>query len=200
MKSKSQYSRYFTYIRPFTKLPIVRTYGSATFTLVVMTIFIFYAIKPTVETILVLQKKLEDSTQVLEKGNQKANNLSQGKANFEKLDPNIKATISQAIPDTVSLKSVVQTLEQVAKTHEASVSAIQIQPLIFTTKKENQLGSISEVAFTFNAAGEYTKLTAILQDLKSSARLISIDSVSLSKSDEGNSLIMSISGKAYYIK
>ena len=75
MKSKSQYSRYFTYIRPFTKLPIVRTYGSATFTLVVMTIFIFYAIKPTVETILVLQKKLEDSTQVLEKVNQKANNL-----------------------------------------------------------------------------------------------------------------------------
>lgn len=200
MKSQSQYSRYFTYIKPFARLPSVKTYGSAIFTLVIITIFIFYAIKPTVETILVLQKKLEDSTQVLEKVNQKANNLSQGKANFEKLDPSIKAKISAAIPDTVSLKSVVQTLEQEAKIHEASVSAIQIQPLILITKKGNQLGSISEVAFTFNVAGEYNNLTAILQDLKSSARLISVDSISLSKSAEGNSLIMSISGKAFYVK
>lgn len=194
------YSRYFTYIKPITKLPIIRTYGSTIFTLLIITIFIFFAIKPTIETILVLQKKLEDSNQTLKKVNQKANDLSTGKANFEKLPTNIKSKISTAIPDIAQLRSVIQTLEQTAKRYEASVSALQIQPLVLVTKNSNQLGTLSEIAFTFNIEGDYLKLISILQDLKRSARLISIDSLSLSKLTEGAGLVMSISGKAYYIK
>ena len=201
MRSQSQiYSRYFTYIKPVLKLPIVKTYGSTIFTLTVLTVFIFFAIKPTIETILVLQKKLADSTQVLEKVKQKANNLSLGKQNLEKIDPNIKSQISTAIPDTANLKSVIATLEQTAKAYEASISALQIQPLVLETKAENRLGTLSEISFTFNAEGEYKNLILLLQDLKRSARLISIDSLSLSKLSEGTGLIMSISGKAYYIK
>lgn len=201
MKSQSQiYSRYFTYIKPLTRLPIVKTYGTKIFTLIVMSIFIFYAIKPTVETILVLQKKLDDSTQVLEKINQKTNNLSKAQQNYANLDPNIKSKIKAAIPDTVGLKSVIQTLEQTAKVHEASVSALQIQPLVLGVKTQDNLGTLSEVAFTFNAEGGYQQLISMLQDLKSSDRLISIDNVSLSKLSEGTGLIMSLSGKAYYLK
>lgn len=201
MKSQSQiYSRYFTYIKPITKLPIIKTYGSIIFTLIIITVFIFFAIKPTIETILVLQKKLEDSNQVLKKVNQKASDLSSGKANFEKLPSNIKSKIVTAIPDTAHLKSVIQTLEQTAKNHEASISALQIQPIVLVTKTSNQLGTLSEISFTFNIEGSYEKLISILQDLKSSARLISVDNLSLAKLSEGSGLIMSITGKAYYIK
>ncbi len=201
MKSRFQiYSRYFTYIKPVTKLPIVKTYGSTIFTLLVITFFIFYAIKPTVETILVLQKKLDNSSKVLEKVTQKANNLSQGKANFENLDPNLKSKLQRLIPDTVSLKSIIQSLEQTAKIHEASVSALQIQPLVIESKVTDKLGALSEITFTFNADGQYSNLIAILQELKSSARLISIDKLSFSKLSEGTGLVMSVSGKAYYIK
>ncbi len=201
MRNKSLlYSRYFTYIKPITKLPIVKTYGSTIFTLIVMAIFIFFAIKPTVETILVLQKKLTDSEKVLENVQKKADNLSIGKKNYENLDPNIKTKIQNAIPDTAGLRSLIQTLETSAKAHEASVSALQIQPLLITTKGDNQVGSLSEIEFTFNIEGDYGNLTSLLHDLKSSARLISIESLSLTKVSEGTGLIMSLSGKAYYIK
>lgn len=201
MRSESQiYSRYFTYIKPITRAPIVKTYGSTIFTLLVTAIFIFFAIKPTVETILVLQKKLEDSNQVLKKVNQKANNLSAGKANFEKLDSGLKDKLSAAIPDTVSLRSVIQSLEQSAKVHEASISALQIQPLLLETKRDHQPGTLAEISFTFNVEGQYKNLISLLQDLRSRARLISIDSLSLSKLSEGGGLIMSITGKAYYLK
>lgn len=201
MKSQSQiYSRYFTYIKPVMRLPIIRTYGSTIFTLAVMTIFIFFAIKPTMETILVLQKKLADSTQVLEKVNQKANNLSLGKTNLEKLPPNITSKLLAAIPDAASLKSIISILEQAAKAHEASVSALQIQPLVLETRKDNQQGTLEEVSFTFNTEGEYQNLILLLQDLRSSDRLIYINSLSLSKLSGETGLIMSISGKAYYIK
>lgn len=201
MKPQSKiYSRYFTYIKPITQLPIIKTYGSTIFTLLVMIIFILYAIKPTLETILVLQKKLADETQILEKVDQKANNLAKARENYENLDPGLKSKIEAAIPETINLKTVTQTLEQTAEKYEASISALQIQPLVVETKVENQLGTLSEIAFTFNVEGQYKNLILLLQDLKSSDRLISIDSSSLSKLSEGAGLIMSLSGKAYYIK
>lgn len=201
MKSRSSlYSRYFTYIKPLGKHPIVKNYGPTIFTLLTISLLIFFAIKPTVETILVLQKKLANQEEVLQKVTQKANNLSLGKKNFDNLDPTIKEKISAAVPDNINLKSLIQSLEETARRHEASVSALQIQPFIIEKKIENQMGSLSEVSFTFNVEGAYENLNNLLQDLKGSGRLISIESLSLSKASETESLIMSLSGKAFYLK
>lgn len=201
MKSKSSlYSRYFSYVKPVAKLPIVKNYGTIIFTLLTTAILIFFAIKPTVETILVLQKKLANSNEVLQKITQKSNDLSLGKKNYDNLDQSIKDKITAAIPDTVNLKSTLQILERTAKAHDASVSALQIQPFVVNTKINDQVGSLAEISFIFNTEGDYQKLIALLQDLKSSGRLISIDSLSLSKTADSNGLIMSLSGKAYYLK
>lgn len=201
MKSRSiLYSRYFTYIKPITKLPIVKNYGPTIFTLLTISILIFFAIKPTIETIVVLQKKLADSEALLEKVTQKADDLSLARKNYDNLDQNIKMKITTAIPDTISLKSVVQTLEQAARLHEASISALQFQPIVIETQAEDKVGSPAEISFTFNMDGDYRNLVALLQELKTSGRLIAIDKVSLSKTSDGTTLIMSLSGKAYYLK
>lgn len=201
MTSRSTlYSRYFTYIKPFTKFPIFKNYGPAIFTLLTTTILLFFAIKPTVETILVLQKKLANSDEVLQKVTQKANNLSLARKNYDNLDADIKNKITEAIPDTVNLKSIIQNLEQAAKTYEASISALQIQPLVIDSKTDSQVGKLEQVSFTFNTEGNYQNLSTILQSIKTSSRLISIDSLSLSKTGDSNILIMSLSGKAYFLK
>lgn len=201
MTSRSNfYSRYFTYIKPITKLPIIKNYGSTIFTLLTVSVLTLFAIKPTVETILILQKKLADSNEVLQKVTQKAENLSQGKKNYDNLDQKLKEKISSSITDTVSLKSLIQTLEQTAKDHDASVSALQLQPIVIDTKTDNHLGELTEISFTFNTEGDYKGLLAVLQDLKISSRLISINSLSISNSSDNQTLIMSLSGKAYYLK
>lgn len=197
--SQSIYSRYFTYIKPIAKLPIVKNYGPTIFTILTTTIFIIFAIKPTVETILVLQKKLSDSTQVLEKVTKKAENLTTGKQNYDQIDSNIKFKIQSAIPDTPQIKSITASLEQAANRHSASVSALQIQPLEISPKVEGKLGTLTEISFIFNTTGDYQNLISLLQDLKSSDRLIQIDSISLSALTEEKGIIMSVSGKAYYI-
>lgn len=201
MKSETTlYSRYFTYVKPFTKLPVVKNYAPAVFTLLTISILTIFAIKPTIETILVLQKKLTDSDQVLQKITEKSNNLSLGKKNYDNLDQNIKGKILNLVPDDTNLKTVIQSLEQAAKTHQASISALQIQPLVIDTKVEGKIGTVSEVSFIFNTEGSYKNLVALLQDLKTSSRLISIETLSLSKVADGTGLIMSLSGKAYYLK
>ena len=179
MKSQSQiYSRYFTYIKPITRLPIIRTYGSIIFTLLVTAFFIIFAIRPTVTTILVLQKKLADSEQILKQVNDKVNNLSAARQNYEKLisdDAIIKSKIDEALPDNTNLKSIIQTLEQLAITHEASISALQFQPLILEESEEDKLSTLSEISFIFNTEGGYQNLLTLLQDLKrnQSLRLVS---------------------------
>lgn len=201
MKNKtSLYSRYFSYIKPITRLPIVKNYSPLVFTLLTTAILIFFAIKPTVETILVLQKKLADSEQVLQKVTQKTNDLTQGRNNYDNLDQSIKEKIAAAIPNTPSLRSTIESLEQTARTHDASVSALQIKPFVIDTKVNEQVGELAEISFIFNMEGDYQKFVALLQDLKTSSRLVSIDNLSLSKVNEGNGLIMSLSGKAYYLK
>ena len=148
-----------------------------------------------------MQKKLSDTSQVLERINKKATDISLAKQNYDNLSTDIKDKISSAVPDLVQLKTIIQTLEQTAKLHEASISALQIQPLVIEIKPaKNKLGTLFEIDFTFNLEGTYVNLTSILQDLKASSRLISIDNLSISKLADGSGLVMSISGKAYYIK
>lgn len=196
----ARYFRYFTYIKPVTKIPVIRTYGTTIFTFIITAIFILFAIKPTVETILVLQKKLENYNQTLEQVNKKANDLSQGKTNLKNLDKETQDKIRAAIPNSLEIRSVIQTLELAAQRHEASVSALQLQPLVIEGKDEDTIGTLDELTFTFNVEGAYQNLISLLQDLKRSARLISIDTLTLNKVSEGANLIMSISGKAYYLK
>jgi len=130
MKESNRYSRYFTYIKPLTRLPIIKTYGPAIFSLLTMSIFIVFAIRPTIETIIVLQKKLADADKIVAQINEKTDNLSKGRENYQLLSQNIKNKIRAAIPDNIDIKSLSQALETSAKTNEASISALQIQPLI----------------------------------------------------------------------
>ena len=199
-RTAEKYSRYFTYIKPVTRLPFVRNYSSTIFTLLLVVIFIFFAIKPTIETILVLQKKIDNAKIVLDNVNKKADNLTRAKENYQKIPDNIKNKLDATLPDNIALKSVILTLEQTAKLHDATISALQIQPLKFESRQPDTPGTVSEIGFIFNIEGTYQNLSALLQDLKHSSRLVSIDHLSINKATEGPVLVMSMNGKAYYLK
>lgn len=196
----NRFSRYYEHIKPIGNIPIVKNYGSTIFTFITMIVFIFFAIKPTIETILVLQKKLTDSSQVLKQVSKKVEDLSLGKQNYDQIDPGIKNKIQTAITDNINLKSLIQNLEQAALQNQASISALQIQPITVETKLNDSLGNLSEVNFVFNTEGSYQNLISLLQELRVSARLISIENVVLNKLEEGEGLVMSLTGKAYYMK
>lgn len=200
MKESNRYSRYFTYIKPLTRLPIIKTYGPAIFSLLTISVFIVFAIRPTIETILILQKKLADSDKIVAQINKKTDNLSKGRENYQLLSQNIKNKIHVAIPDNIEIKSLSRVLEGSAKAHEASISALQIQPLILENKANESKNTLGEIAFTFNIEGSYSTLTSVLQDLKISSRLISIDKLNFNKATEGKNIIMSVNGKAYFLK
>lgn len=200
MKESNRYSRYFTYIKPVTRLPIVKTYGPTIFSLLTISVFVVFAIRPTIETIIILQKKLADADKIVAQINEKADNLSKGRENYQLLSQNIKNKIRTSIPDNIDIKSLAQTLEVSAKTNEASISALQIQPLTLENTANENKNQLGEIAFIFNIEGSYSTLTSVLLDLKLSSRLISIDKLTFNKVTEGKNIIMSVNGKAYFLK
>ncbi len=199
MNNEHRYSRYFTYIAPVLRIPLIKTYGSLILSIVAVTIFILFAIKPTIETILVLQKNLDNSKQVLVQIIQKSQDLSQARRNYQNLDPAIKQRIETAIPSAPNLKTVIASLEQNAFSNQASISALQINPLTVDSATQSAK-ELSETQFTFAIEGTYSNLLNTLSGIQNSSRLISITGLILNKLPDSPNILMQVTGKAFFLK
>ncbi len=198
---RPQFSRYYTYIRPILKNKVVKTYSSLFFSLMMVTIFSIFAIKPTLTTIVALQKSINEQEQLLAQINEKGRNLEQGKRNYDQIDPDTKLTLLELIPNSTSLPSLIDNLSALAESFEASMSGIQIQPVALegTPGKLTKVAALREIDFTLSIQGSYIQLNDFLDALYRINRLINIQTISFSKQADGG-ITMTINAKAQYIK
>ncbi|MBI4037268.1 type 4a pilus biogenesis protein PilO [Candidatus Daviesbacteria bacterium] len=197
-----KYSRYYTYIKPVAENKLVRSLTPYIFSLITIALLIIFAIRPTVSTILNLQKNITTQQQVLKSLSDKASNLTDGRKNLQSLDPTILRKIQTLIPDQARVTSLISSLNQATIDTHATISALQLQPVTVvdaTNAAQKAKLTLGEIPFIYNAQGSFNQLLLIIQELTKSSRLLDINSVILSKqSDEVPTL--SINGKAYFIK
>lgn len=196
----TKYNRYYVYIKPVIGNKYVKSTAPYIFSVLAIGIFIIFAIRPTVLTIINLQKNIQDSEQVLNTLEQKSRDLTEGKRNLDNLDQSIKAKINTRLPDNATVALLINDL-QIAASKNASISALQIQPVtIYTNATDSAIKkNLGEVLFSFNVQGSYADLLSTLDNLSKSERLINLTGVVLNKSIEGTTG-MSVNGKAYYLK
>jgi Tfp pilus assembly protein PilO len=196
-----KYSRYYTYIKPIARNKFVRSYATTIFNLIAISIFAMYAIRPTVVTILALQKSVAEQKSVLDNVISKRESLAKGRANFEALDPSVKTKLANLVPNQPDLPVISAVLGSLVTRYEATVAGIQFQPvnlepLVLSPNKD---ASVQEAEFSFSIQGTYNQLSGILESLKKIERLISIKSISMSRLD-GGTILMVVNAKAYYLK
>lgn len=196
-----QKSRYYTYIRPIMRNKFARTYSSLIFSLITISIFSYYAIRPTVTTILSLQKSIVEQNQVLQDLKQKVNSLVEGKKNFEEIPSETKSKMNSLVPGDPNLSGLINSLTFAAEDSEATISGLQFQPVeLFPENNQlNKGAQVNQVDFTFNVQGDFNNLMRMLTTLKRLDRLVSISNINFTQPQDG-SLTMSLSGKAYYLK
>lgn len=194
-------SRYYTYIRPALRSKFVKAYSPLIFSLITITVFSFYAIRPTVTTILSLQKSIDEQTSILNRLQEKVRNLTQGKQNYENLDDGVKTKLNNLVSDNPALAQLINSIGSIAQESEASISGLQFQTVDLEPKKNilNKDAAITGVDFTLISQGTFPRLMRLLTAIKRTDRLISISSINFVQPSEG-SLIMSINAKAYYLK
>lgn len=194
-------SRYYTYIRPALKSKFVKAYSPLIFSLVAIAIFSFYAIRPTVITILSLQKSIDEQTSILNRLKEKVGNLTQGKQNYENLSGSVKKKLDNLIPNNPAIPQLINTITYAAARSEASVSGLQFQTIELgeSSNSLNKDAQITPINVNLIAQGSYPNLMRFLSALKRTDRLISIHSINFVQPADA-SLIMSVNAKAYYIK
>ncbi len=193
-------SHYYTSIEPLLHSRMVKSYAPYVFNIVLASILLVFALRPTFTAISTLQKNIEVSQQTLDTLTQKAKDLSLAQKNYEELPQDTKAKILNAVPLTPNVTSLLKSLESAAPP-QASTSAIQIEPVLIYDADQKLSGhpTAKEIGFSYNVVGTYAQITTTLTNLNKLPRVISISKLSISRQSEGP-VILSITGKAYYLK
>ncbi len=198
-----RYSRYYTYIKPILNNKQVKTYSSLVFSLILITIFSVFAIKPTLSTIVSLQKSIGEQQKILDALNTKALNLSEGRKNYENIPHQITDKLDQLIPSKPNLPLIIGQFNLLAQKNQASVSGIQFQalelPVNLSASQTNKHPTNQDILLNLNIQGAYQKLINILSDLNEFDRLLAINAANMNRSDDGT-VVLSISARALYIK
>jgi len=200
MATSTKYSRYYVYIKPVITNKYVRSFAPYIFSLISLIIFIIFAIRPTVLTIIELQKSIQDNQEILTKLEEKSTNLTNGKRNLESLDPDLLIKINNKLPKNPSITNLIGSLQSSAA-NIATVSALQVQPVTIyeNTTDQNAPQNLEEIAFSFNSQGSYIQLITILENLAKSSRFLNLTSAVINKGSEGGTSL-SVTGKSYYLK
>ncbi len=199
-KTAIQYSRYYTYIRPVIENPIVKSFAPYIFSLITIAVMLVFALKPTISTILNLQKTLNQNTEVLKQLENKSKTLTEAKNNLDALGAKTREKIDTAIPPKPAVTSLLYSLQNLTPTG-ATVSALEVQPItIFDASNVNQpKTTLGEIDFTYNIEGDFNQALTVLDNFNKSQSILTITNLSLSKQPD-KPLFVSISGKSYYLK
>ncbi len=185
-------SKYYVYIKPVIKNQFVRTYSGFFFSVTAVIFFSIFAIKPTVSTILSLQKEIQAQEGILNDLSKKSVNLETGIQNYNKIDPQALAKLNTLVPSKLALASLINELSTLASQNQASISGLQFQPFEINNDQSppKDESDLKEVIFTFNVTGPYEGIVNVLNSLNKGNHLIIVDSVSFSRNESGVSMIV----------
>lgn len=191
-------SPYYTYIKPLIKNPYVKNYSGIAFAVVTIIIFGFFAIRPTISVIISLQKSIDSQKTILQSLSSKSQTLETARANHQNLNSQTIAKMNGMLPSNTNLAPLIEYLNSLANVTDASISALQFQPVPLTANNNSTSTSIQEVDFTFNLQGSYSAFQYIIQNITRGPRIVDIQNLNLSRTND-NTLILSINAKAYFL-
>jgi Tfp pilus assembly protein PilO len=101
-----RYQRYYTYLEPVIADPLVRGYFSLVASFLLVAFFLFFALSPTINTILALQKKITEQKKIIASLETKISNLTAAQENYRQVESLIPLLLI-ALPDNPSPQTVV---------------------------------------------------------------------------------------------
>lgn len=165
------YSRYYRKIGPFLKNPRVRAYTILILSLLTMSFFGMFAIKPTLKTIAHLKREIDDSQLVNEALEQKIISISQIKEEYKKFE-NDFPFVTEAMPSEPKFSFFLKDLETLAQEVGATISGINLSSVDLTLKN-NQ--SPIKISSSLILSGNYSSCRDFLARLLNSRRIYTVD-------------------------
>lgn len=196
--SSLRYRYYFNRLQQFYRIKKVRTYTAVVATLLAISFFIFFAIKPTLVTITTLNKQIKDQRLVSSTLETKITNLSQAQKDYLSIEPDLYL-INECLPNDPKPSLLARNIEALALKSGITLKTIQLDQV--DLKGGTNFEKPLPISFSLASEGTYQSLKDFIGSLSDLRRIIQIESFAFKSSAKKgeNILSLSLKGRAYYL-
>jgi Tfp pilus assembly protein PilO len=175
------FRRYAKTIEPLIKKPQNRVYTTTILSFLVVSLFLWYAIRPTVRTILSLRREIADNVKISKSMEEKISMLVQAQAIYQKEIDRLPL-VSQAVPNTSTPLQALTTIRDLALQSGATVSGIQLTTARLTNPVATSGASLTnpkpeKTTFSITIDGQYENIKTFLDTVVNLRRIITINSI-----------------------
>ena len=199
--TKSSATSYKKNLMDIYKKPAAQVSTALILTVFAIIFFAAFAIRPTLATIVELNKKIEDQKEVVEKLEKKATALATAQSEYLLIEDKIPL-VEAAIPKTHSLDTLLKQIEGIAASINVPINSIQVDEIVFPEEAPNikKDGAVVSLPLSITLSSQYGDIKEFMNLLSKIKRLVTIESVSFS-SDLNNEvgLKMSLAIKTYHL-
>lgn len=206
MKISTQ--RYAQDLRRYYRLPEVQVSLTLVLTLFLMAVFIVFALRPTIVSIVTLRKTIVESKKTLQQLETKVANLQVAANELETIKPflptlntNIPNQGAKYAPLTFAIENLA--LQSGVRLESENMGPTLLFSRILTPFAPNKKQNIMALPFAVRVSGSYPNIAGFLSKLLSIERVLGVETVTIireagSKS-EGGGVTLNVSGSAYYL-
>lgn len=196
-----RYRRYYQSIENAAAKPQTRAYTTAIFSFLAVSLFGWYAIRPTLQTILFLQKEIEDNRLVSTQMEEKIGKLIEAHATYQSIQEDLPY-VSQALPSAPEALTALAQVRNIALMGGASVSAIisgatpllskeQTTPSKSTTAPKGIPNrKVKSFQLSVSLVGTYDMLQGIIEDILSMRRIVTAKAIGFTPSTESENQLV----------
>lgn len=178
---------------PIIKSKKTASYLTLTLSLISLSFFGLFAIRPTLVTAFTLYKSVADLRKLNIDYENKIGNLIRAQSEFEQIRDDLPL-IDAAIPFNTDFTKLAKTVEKFAETENIKIEQMQIDDV--SISKITSTGQLNHFGFSLVGTGNYSSITSFIARLLNSKRIININSLEISRESGSGSANLNINIKA----
>lgn len=211
---RGQYQRYKEFFLNiadlYKKRPDLKMFLEVILSLSTVIIFLIFALKPTILTIIELTKEIKEREETVAKLDSKISNLRSARSAYDNILDSLEI-LKSAIPNGPVPQTLASQVEFLAAKNGVSVLGISIDevPIEGEAKQKKMAADLKpifedtlEAPITMSVSGQYSSLVSFIRDAENARRPLKIDILGISSSvnDTGMVIVAVITGRVPYLK
>lgn len=201
-----RYSRYYIYLEPVMRDPLVRGYFSFVASLILIAFFLVFALSPTITTVLTLQKKIAEQKTTIAAMDQKITDIIMAQENFAQIQGDLPM-LALALPEVPSPQTIIAGVMQSASDFGLQVTQLTFRDLplskdvvVASADQVSESLGVVVIDFSFTVSGTSADVREFLGSLENLSRQIKITNLTLSEGKTVGSVnSVSVRANSYYL-
>ena len=180
-----RYRKYYQSLEPLVSRPSSHAYTTVVFSFLAVSLFGWYAIRPTLQTILYLKREITDDTVTNKQMEDKITALIGAQAYYQQVEPLLPA-VDEALPPTSDAIPAAIQFRNLASASGVLLTSLQIPGVPLSSPNANQTTTTSvtpvkeaPISISVTVKGDYQSIRSFLNGIISLRRIAAIDSISL---------------------